>query len=60
MAKGIYRITLNFDGYCREYFCDGVIDSSVLLDALYKGASWDSIEVVDTRTGMIVQFIKKS
>ena len=58
MAHGNYRITLIFDGYCRDYYCETAIESSILFDALYRGASWHSLTVVDTRTDRVVQHIK--
>ena len=60
MATGNYRITLISDGYIREYYCELATESSILFDALYRGASWDSLEVVDTRTLTTVQYIKKN
>lgn len=60
MATGNYRITLIFDGYVREYYCELATESSILFDALYRGASWDSLEVVDTRALTPVQYIKKN
>ena len=60
MAAGNYRITLIFDGYIREYYCELATESSILFDALYRGASWNSLEVVDTSTLTTVQYIKKN
>lgn len=59
MATGNYRVTLIYDGYCREYFCETHYETVILFDALYKAAVWQSLEIVDTRTKMTMQYIAK-
>ena len=50
-----YTVTLTYDGITRAYHCENHFDTVILFDALHRAAQWESITVIDNRTGYVMQ-----
>jgi hypothetical protein len=53
----LYTVVMEYDGITRKYHCETHYDTVVLFDALYKGAKWDRMYVLDYRLGTVIQGI---
>ena len=54
-----YYVRLTYDGMVRKYWCETQYDTVILFDALYRGAQWQDLAVIDCRTFETVQSITR-